>query len=112
MDDLEPRRRARFLRRMELACQNLSEADMYTLQHDVPSRPTGSQIPAVLKESFFSWLADRYGPIERETRMAPENQGETEYSFLEASIDSDDVELAMRARALLADGQLRPQLCQ
>jgi hypothetical protein len=111
-DELAAKRRTRLLGRIEHACQGLTEADLYILQHDVLSRPTGSRIPAVLKESFFSWLDDSYGPIERETRMAPENQGETEAAFLEESVDSDDVELAQQARMLLKSGRLQPMLCR
>lgn len=109
MDDLAPRRRARLLKRIDLASQGLSTNDLYTLQHDVPSRPAGSRLPAVLKESFFSWLADSYGPIERETCMAPENQSDTEYAFLEESAASDDSDLATLARVLLQRGQLGPR---
>ena len=99
-------RAAKVLKRAEIIMQAMSPQDLYTLQHDVLSRPTGTRIPTNLRETFFEWLSDSYGEYERETKMAPENQADTETAFLEEAVDSDDSELAAQARFILDGGRL------
>lgn len=94
-------RQAKVAARAQELMASLSPEDLYTLQHDVMSRPAGSRLPACMKDSFFEWLGDCYGPYERETRMAPENQFETETEFLEDAIHGDDPELAAQAQYTL-----------
>lgn len=99
-------RAAKVLERAKSIMQAMSQEDLYTLQHDVLSRPTGTRIPANLKETFFEWLSDSYGEYERETKMALENQAEIETAFLEEAVDSDDPALAAQAQFILDGGRL------
>ena len=67
----------------------LPPEDQYVLQNDVLARDPAwrSRIPSDLQEAFREWLRDMYGPVERETAMAPENQTETEARFLEERME-------------------------
>lgn len=88
---------------------SISPEDLHTLQYDTLSRPTGSLLPACLQDDFRQWLRDGYNPIERETSMAPENQGDTEERFLEESLESDDPRIVAMASEILARGRLQPR---
>lgn len=105
---LADRRREKTRARAQALMASLSPEDLHTLQHDVLSRPGPSRIPSSLRGLFHEWLSDAYGPIERETRMAPENQGETEGAFLqEAAEQDDDPGLAAQAQFILEGAALK-----
>lgn len=89
------------LERATALMQSLCEDDLHTLQHDVRSRPSGTLIPASLKECFFEWLHDSYGPFESEALMAPERQARTETLFLEEAAHGDDPPMAAMALHIL-----------
>ena len=87
----------------------MSDADLHVLQNDVMSPPLKrSMLPDGMRSTFREWLNDSYGEMEREEKMAPEAQIETERQCLEESLDSDDEVLAAQARMLLMEGQLGP----
>lgn len=86
---------------------NLSPDDLHTLQNDVLVAPERRSIlPASMAGDFREWLPDSYGPMEREVRMAPEHQAETETTYLEEMADGDDATLAAMATQLLHEGRL------
>lgn len=87
----------------------MSSEDLHTLQNDILTSPLRRSIlPACLAEDFRQWLNDSYSPVEREDKMAPECQAETETMFLEEVAIGDDEVSAVMAVQLLATGMLAP----
>lgn len=84
--------------------------DLDVLQNDLLAPPIQRSIlPPSMSADLREWLKDSYGPIEREDKMAPENQVETEYEFLKALADGEDPGLAATAASLLGRGPLAAQ---
>lgn len=94
--------------RIREVTQGLTANDLDILQNDRTSRPVAPHLPAVMAGSFRDWLTDSYGPIGRETAMAPENMGCTHEKFLEEACEGDDEEMAAMATVLLARGRSGP----
>ena len=101
---LDKARSERLYRRIHEATEGLTAEDLDVLQNDRTSRPVVPPLPAVMAEFFSEWLTDSYGPIERETAMAPENMGHTHEQFLEEICEGGDETMAAMATALLVRG--------
>lgn len=111
--DLQSFKTQKFRSAVENIVSMMTSKDLDTLQHDVLSAPLRrSVLPSCLAEDFQQWLNDSYGPVEREDRLAPECQAETEALFLEELADGDIEVSAAIAVQLLATGVLSPREIQ
>lgn len=105
--DFQKFKAKRLRKSVEQIVSGMTPEDFDTLQNDVLIAPIRRSIlPTCMTDDFREWLNDCYGPIERECKMAPECQADTETMFLEEVADGDDETLSAMATQLLAIGHL------